>query len=163
MIRDSASQDERRSCFVSRGEKAVHALRRLADSCGRKNGAPEGIRTPDLCLRRAALYPAELRVLELVNVAGMARSCVRPDWSRAWPASTDEYRVAGAGAAGMVDGSNHNRHPREASTPITMCGCFRAAGCRYNRRRRRPNVVVLRTTATVRRIHTCRSRAAFCW
>ncbi len=24
-------------------------------------GAPEGIRTPDLCLRRAALYPAELR------------------------------------------------------------------------------------------------------
>jgi hypothetical protein len=26
-----------------------------------KFGAPEGIRTPDLCLRRAALYPAELR------------------------------------------------------------------------------------------------------
>lgn len=25
------------------------------------NGAPEGIRTPGLCLRRAALYPAELR------------------------------------------------------------------------------------------------------
>ena len=25
------------------------------------SGAPEGIRTPDLCLRRAALYPAELR------------------------------------------------------------------------------------------------------
>src|SRR5580692_5564279 len=25
-------------------------------------GAPEGIRTPGLCLRRAALYPAELRV-----------------------------------------------------------------------------------------------------
>jgi hypothetical protein len=29
-----------------------------------KNGAPEGIRTPDLCLRRAALYPAELRALK---------------------------------------------------------------------------------------------------
>ena len=29
----------------------------------RRNGAPEGIRTPGLCLRRAALYPAELRVL----------------------------------------------------------------------------------------------------
>ena len=30
---------------------------------GLKNeyGAPEGIRTPGLCLRRAALYPAELR------------------------------------------------------------------------------------------------------
>jgi hypothetical protein len=27
-----------------------------------ENGAPEGIRTPGLCLRRAALYPAELRV-----------------------------------------------------------------------------------------------------
>ena len=26
-----------------------------------ENGAPEGIRTPGLCLRRAALYPAELR------------------------------------------------------------------------------------------------------
>jgi hypothetical protein len=29
-----------------------------------KFGAPEGIRTPDLCLRRAALYPAELRARE---------------------------------------------------------------------------------------------------
>src|SRR5919205_882075 len=28
---------------------------------GSISGAPEGIRTPDLCLRRAALYPAELR------------------------------------------------------------------------------------------------------
>lgn len=27
----------------------------------KKAGAPEGIRTPDLCLRRATLYPAELR------------------------------------------------------------------------------------------------------
>ena len=158
MIRDSASQDERRSCFVSRGEKAVHALRRLADSCGRKNGAPEGIRTPDLCLRRAALYPAELRVLNL---------CM----SRAWPAPACDLTGRGHGpllrmcadVAGFISGLNHNRHPREASTPITVCGCFRAAGCRYNRRRRRPNVVVLRTTATVRRIHTCRSSAAFCW
>src|ERR1700726_5238583 len=32
-------------------------------------GAPEGIRTPDLCLRRAALYPAELRALRLVSLA----------------------------------------------------------------------------------------------
>ena len=28
------------------------------------SGAPERIRTSDLCLRRAALYPAELRALE---------------------------------------------------------------------------------------------------
>src|SRR5579883_152511 len=33
--------------------------RRAAKSL--KSGAPEGIRTPDLCLRRATLYPAELR------------------------------------------------------------------------------------------------------
>ena len=30
---------------------------------GDVNGAPDTIRTCDLCLRRAALYPAELRVL----------------------------------------------------------------------------------------------------
>ena len=29
-----------------------------------KIGAPEGIRTSDLCLRRATLYPAELRARE---------------------------------------------------------------------------------------------------
>ena len=28
-----------------------------------RNGAPERIRTSDLCLRRATLYPAELRAL----------------------------------------------------------------------------------------------------
>ncbi len=28
-----------------------------------EDGAPERIRTSDLCLRRAALYPAELRAL----------------------------------------------------------------------------------------------------
>src|SRR6202034_3552688 len=31
---------------------------------GRETGAPEGIRTSDLCLRRATLYPAELRARE---------------------------------------------------------------------------------------------------
>jgi hypothetical protein len=37
------------------------------------DGAPEGIRTPGLCLRRAALYPAELRVraLEPRRAAGL--------------------------------------------------------------------------------------------
>src|SRR5256885_8150120 len=36
-----------------------------ASGCSRRvetNGAPDRIRTCDLCLRRAALYPAELRV-----------------------------------------------------------------------------------------------------
>src|SRR5205814_10201417 len=36
-------------------------------------GAPEGIRTPDLCLRRAALYPAELRARLRVHNAGEAK------------------------------------------------------------------------------------------
>ncbi len=31
-------------------------------------GAPDRIRTYDLCLRRAALYPAELRVLEVIVI-----------------------------------------------------------------------------------------------
>ena len=34
-----------------------------------KNGAPDTIRTCGLCLRRAALYPAELRVLTARTVA----------------------------------------------------------------------------------------------
>src|SRR5262249_47715695 len=42
------------------GEPAV-----LLSIALRRNGAPEGIRTPDLCLRRATLYPAELRALGL--------------------------------------------------------------------------------------------------
>ena len=33
-----------------------------------KIGAPDTIRTCDLCLRRATLYPAELRVLEAVSL-----------------------------------------------------------------------------------------------
>ena len=36
-----------------------------------KYGAPEGIRTPDLCLRRAALYPAELRARKADQASGM--------------------------------------------------------------------------------------------
>ena len=35
----------------------------------RRSGAPERIRTSDLCLRRAALYPAELRVRRAVHAA----------------------------------------------------------------------------------------------
>ena len=34
-------------------------------------GAPEGIRTPDLCLRRETLYPAELRALKFL----LSESC----------------------------------------------------------------------------------------
>src|SRR3546814_4494847 len=37
-------------------------------------GAPERIRTSGLCLRRAALYPAELRVLDRPRPPGSTRS-----------------------------------------------------------------------------------------
>jgi hypothetical protein len=44
------------------------------------DGAPEGIRTPGLCLRRAALYPAELRVLG-------ARLIAHPASPGKWPSA----------------------------------------------------------------------------
>jgi hypothetical protein len=46
--------------WAERGAKALKLLYGLSLSMG--NGAPDRIRTCDLCLRRAALYPAELRV-----------------------------------------------------------------------------------------------------
>ena len=43
-------------------------------------GAPERIRTSDLCLRRAALYPAELRVRSMATtmLTRFIRACRRP-------------------------------------------------------------------------------------
>ncbi len=48
-------------------------------TCG-ENGAPDRIRTCDLCLRRAALYPAELRVHPATPLGGRAAdySIARP-------------------------------------------------------------------------------------
>lgn len=45
-----------------------------------KSGAPDRIRTCGLCLRRAALYPAELRVLKarLITHPAFARNCSGP-------------------------------------------------------------------------------------
>jgi hypothetical protein len=40
-------------------------------------GAPEGIRTPDLCLRRAALYPAELRAHARFDTPFPGRRAIR--------------------------------------------------------------------------------------
>jgi hypothetical protein len=42
-----------------------------------KNGAPDRIRTYDLCLRRAALYPAELRVRAIFGRSGSRRRSAR--------------------------------------------------------------------------------------
>src|SRR4051812_8822166 len=51
----------------------------------RKTGAPDTIRTCDLCLRRATLYPAELRVRagHLADWAGGGNASDRPIW-RLW-------------------------------------------------------------------------------
>ena len=48
-------------------EKAFGPIRDLAAKILERNGAPDTIRTCDLCLRRATLYPAELRVLEAMS------------------------------------------------------------------------------------------------
>ena len=46
----------RQKCFGIQGFDAIPLDK------GKKNGAPGGIRTHDPCLRRAVLYPAELRM-----------------------------------------------------------------------------------------------------
>ena len=52
---------------ATRFQGLAHFARKLrgeGDKMVKGNGAPERIRTSGLCLRRAALYPAELRVLQ---------------------------------------------------------------------------------------------------
>src|SRR5438309_968715 len=55
---DGRRQKVNRSVECSR---ATARQRVFSQAISVVTGAPEGIRTPDLCLRRAALYPAELR------------------------------------------------------------------------------------------------------
>lgn len=43
-------------------------------------GAPAAIRTRDLCLRRAALYPAELRVRNGGHFMGLCGYCPASIW-----------------------------------------------------------------------------------
>src|SRR5689334_14672972 len=64
---------------------AIHGPARQRPACRGPVHARGGIRTPDLCLRRATLYPAELRALEpapakrMVGATGFepATSCSR--------------------------------------------------------------------------------------
>ena len=49
------------NCCVPSSPLQAQKRRVLACPVLYRSGAPEGIRTPDLCLRRATLYPAELR------------------------------------------------------------------------------------------------------
>ena len=68
-----------------------------------KNGAPEGIRTPGLCLRRAALYPAELRVLRgrLDSAFASARQ-LRPRRGAPTPFSRHADRPHMSAAGGLT-------------------------------------------------------------
>src|SRR5260370_1052426 len=53
-------------------------------SLGRADGAPDTIRTCDLCLRRATLYPAELRVrrVHLADWPGVGNGPSGAGWAR---------------------------------------------------------------------------------
>src|SRR5262245_28310626 len=52
-------------------------------------GAPDKIRTCDLCLRRAALYPAELRARVAIFIAEPGRygNAAKPGGTRKWSAT----------------------------------------------------------------------------
>jgi hypothetical protein len=64
----------KRNALPSGGE--FQFQRSLNSPLWRCDGAPEGIRTPDLCLRRAALYPAELRAQSAFDPAYIAKACI---------------------------------------------------------------------------------------
>ena len=60
------SRPQRESCYLCVTSVPVCPAMRQ-HNCLKKVGAPGEIRTHDLCLRRAALYPAELRVPRMVS------------------------------------------------------------------------------------------------
>ena len=79
-----------------------------------KHGGPGEIRTHDLCLRRAALYPAELRVRDGPDHTGEARSAQRerfpahrvpssPFQARCWPSFQVEG-IMGASTNHRING-----------------------------------------------------------
>ena len=77
------------------------------------NGAPEGIRTPGLCLRRAALYPAELRALD-------------SDRSRVSPGGTDGFGGGGGRNRGAdrLPGSRDTVHRRPRILPSRISDVY---------------------------------------
>ena len=65
--------------------RSVRNLHRFAARNGTWSGAPDTIRTCDLCLRRATLYPAELRV-QWGSFSRLGRDGQRP--RPGWPRRT---------------------------------------------------------------------------
>src|SRR6266436_5479525 len=83
-------------------------------------GAPEGIRTSDLCLRRATLYPAELRALRaiqyLIDGPGATGAGRKPAGAQMchWGCLGVDARAAAS--TGSVGGSRR-LHPRRDPNP----------------------------------------------
>jgi hypothetical protein len=63
------------SAFVRAGTRGYRLEASLRNArLSKETGGPGEIRTHDLCLRRAALYPAELRVRDIADLT--ARRCL---------------------------------------------------------------------------------------
>lgn len=90
------------------------------------SGAPEGIRTPDLCLRRAALYPAELRAHPANHTS--FGCCVRTPLCGLSP-------PPGAPPAGRSCAAAYRLRVASAAPVAIACGlsarlrCFKMASC----------------------------------
>ena len=89
--------DAAHSSSVERSHSKPAPIEPAKGSCRgtAENGAPDWIRTSDLCLRRAALYPAELRVRTAAGPA-LVRQMLR---GRKLPS---RYRTAGQGVAARL-------------------------------------------------------------
>ena len=68
-LRAALKRDQNRSLRFCRTKFLIHGIQQIQknqhEAGSFVSGAPDRIRTYDLCLRRATLYPAELRVLSV--------------------------------------------------------------------------------------------------
>ncbi len=108
-IRKNCASWDRKACSCARWSPLKAQKRRvLACPALYRSGAPDEIRTHDLCLRRAALYPAELRVPDLRHGprgqrkvthrrASWQTRCGAPLWRA--PLAAGQSTAAGAAAA----------------------------------------------------------------
>jgi hypothetical protein len=103
--KNCASWGRKANCCARSSPLLAQKRRVLACPVLYRSGAPDTIRTCDLCLRRATLYPAELRVL-------------RGSFSRlAWPR---QRRCRGGGAG--------SKAPKAKVTRSNRVGCARKVG-----------------------------------
>jgi len=136
---------------------------------GLKCGAPEGIRTPDLCLRRAALYPAELRAHRLLTMSANATRSALMNSERCGstplglrPRVQPPAKYAGGASPGESDASAFSGYAQLSyGRIITDDLTERPARIpRFPRRRPRPKNVV--TRPVFRRQRGCRYTTPVC-